>query len=385
MSEIHVIVISSVRPEPTSAGQIILYRHLVNQPGITLEVYGGEPRKRNLSSILRRIAGRLGRSRLHRFIEDFWVAWGGRWLDSELPETIVAPGRTIVVTVAHGDGFMAAQRYARRHRLPLLVFFQDWWPDMADVHRPFHRLLERKFRSLYMHANAALCVCPGMQQALGENPRAQDLYPIPAAGTILTKPDSGAGKPMRILYSGNLSDYGPMLGEAMDASLEHPEILLQVRGNNPAWSDERKAKMRANGRWLDFAPRAELDAWLASADAFLIPMVFDTGVRLRMETSFPSKLSEFAKFGKPLVVWGPDYCSAIEWGRQRSNALCVTNSDPECLLLEIQQLRDSRESTAKLAEAAIVSAGAEFSSERIHALFYQSLEECIRKTDYSSL
>jgi hypothetical protein len=42
--------------------------------------------------------------------------------------------------------------------------------------------------------------------------------------------------------------------------------------------------MRENGRWLDFAPREEVDAWLASADAFLVPMVFDPAMRRRMDS-----------------------------------------------------------------------------------------------------
>jgi hypothetical protein len=126
--DIQVIVISSVRPGPTSAGQIVLHRHLVEQPGIRLQVYGSEPRRLNLSSLIRRVVGRLGRTRLPRFVEDFWVLWAGRWMDSDLPKTIEAPDRTVVLTVAHGEGCMAAQRFARRHQLPLVVLFQDWWP-----------------------------------------------------------------------------------------------------------------------------------------------------------------------------------------------------------------------------------------------------------------
>jgi hypothetical protein len=42
-----------------------------------------------------------------------------------------------------------------------------------------------------------------------------------------------------------------------------------------------------------------------------------------VETSFPSKLPEYAQFGKPIVIWGPEYCSAIHWGREGDRALCI--------------------------------------------------------------
>ncbi len=41
---------------------------------------------------------------------------------------------------------------------------------------------------------------------------------------------------------------------------------------------------------------------MASADAFLITIVFAPSIRRRMETSLPSKLIEFAQFGKPLII-----------------------------------------------------------------------------------
>ena len=380
MLDIHIIVISSVRPSPSSAGQIILHRHLVEQPGMTLEVHGNEPTRPSLSRLIRRIAGRLGKTRLHRFVEDFWVLWGGRWIDPELPRTISHPERSIVLTVAHGDGFMAAQRFAKRHRLPLVSIFHDWWPDIAEAHPPFRSLLESKFKALAHESSVAFCVCEGMREALGSVPNAVILPPISADMPNIEPAPRDAANPFKIIYSGNLSDYGPMLGDALEESLKHPEILLQVRGSNPAWSEECKAKMRANGRWLDFAPRAELDAWLASADAFLVPMVFDPKVRRRMETSFPSKLVEFAQFGKPIVVWGPESCSAIRWASDGDKALCITDPDPCEAIRCLRSLQSDRSLNSIYAEKIRQAADEEFNPKRIQQAFRSLLAGTLQKT-----
>lgn len=380
MSQIRVIVISSVRPEPTSAGQLILYRHLVDRTGIELEVYGSEPSRRNFSNLIRRVVGRLGRSRFHRFVEDFWVLWAGRWMDAELPQSIDSPDRTVVLTVAHGEGFMAAQRFARRHHLPLVALFQDWWPDMPCVHQPFQCLLNHRFRKLYSAADLAICVSHGMRDMLGPNPNAEVLFPIPATSEPLPVTAPLPPGPFKIVYFGNLSDYGPMLGDVLEASLGHPDILIQVRGNHPAWSAERKAKMRENGRWLDFAPRHELDAWLASADAFLIPMVFDPFIRRRMETSFPSKLIESAQFGKPLIIWGPEYCSAIRWARKGDKALCVTDPAPITVVAAIETLNIDKARFGFLSERSEESAKTEFNPKLIDSQFTAALEIAVTKT-----
>jgi hypothetical protein len=99
--------------------------------------------------------------------------------------------------------------------------------------------------------------------------------------------------------------------------------------------------MRDAGLWLEFAPRLELDTWLQSADAFLVPMVFEEKYRRRMETSFPSKLIEFAQFGKPLIIWGPEYCSAVDWTTKIKSAICVTAIGAEELMSSVEKIKQS--------------------------------------------
>lgn len=365
----HIIVISSVRPEPTSAGQIILHRHLVGQPGITLEVHGTEPRRPTLSKLIRRIGGRLGKTRLRRFVEDFWVLWAGRWIDPELPRTINHSENTIVLTVAHGDGFMAASRFAKRHNLPLVSIFHDWWPDMVAAHGPAKQRLERHFKELARESAVAFCVCEGMREALGPVPNAVILPPIPANTPRVETWQRNPTQPFKIVCSGNMREYGAMLGDVLEESLEQPEILLQVRGANPAWSGERMARMRANGRWLDFAPRDELEAWLATADAFLVPMTFDPAMRRRMETSFPSKLVEFARFGKPIIIWGPEYCSGIRWGLDADEVLCVTDPEPTQALHALLLLQSDPALVSRCTRQAVAFARCEFDPARIQQAF----------------
>ena len=346
MDKIRVIFISSVRPEPTSAGQIILYRHFCNRPEFDLDIYGFEPTKLSFRMLLRRGLGKIAQfgGIFETLVNCAWVLWKGRWMDKDLPVKVERDQKTIVGTVAHGDGFYAAQRFAKKHHLPLVVFFQDWWPDMAGVPKPFVKLLDKHFLSLAKSCNLGICVCEGMKRALGGGANLEVLLPIPAEmgpHTLSVSNTTRSGK-FKILYFGNLDLYGSMLLGALREFKDHPTIQLQVRGSNPNWPDDAKREMRDAGLWLDFAPRSELDDWLQSADAFLIPMVFKEKYRRRMETSFPSKLIEFAQFGKPLVVWGPEYCSAVQWGRQHNRAFCITQIEAFILREHMESILGSR-------------------------------------------
>jgi glycosyltransferase involved in cell wall biosynthesis len=269
---------------------------------------------------------------------------------------------------------MAARRFAERHRLPLVSFFQDWWPDIAEVHGFARRRLEREFLELAEDSTVAICISEGMKRALGGRNRVV-LPPIPADNQATSSGNTTErvrGK-FRVLYFGNLGDYGPMLGEALKSLEGNEYVELVVRGARPKWSADFAAEMKRQGRWLEFAPRAELQAWLESADAFLVPMEFDPAMRRRMETSFPSKLIEFAQFRKPLVVWGPEYCSAIEWAKQGCSALCVTERAPEHLAEILMRLALSQENRTRLAVSSFAAAQQDFDHKMLQESFLSIL------------
>ena len=84
-----------------------------------------------------------------------------------------------------------------------------------------------------------------------------------------------------------------------------------------------------------------------------------------METSFPSKLIEFAQFGKPLVVWGPEYCSAEQWGEQNGLALCVKSYDVYELTKQLEFLCALPKQKYKYAEKSLENAESRFNSNCI--------------------
>ena len=382
---IKVIVISSVTPEPTSAGNMILYRHLTYSDSFWIHVISHlyPPVSINISS---RIVKRLQKTRFAKIGNDLEVIYcGSSWkkiLSSNFPYSKhLDKKRTVVLTVAHGDACWAAQHFAQQYHLPLVTFFHDWWPDIPTLHKPFRNLLENRFFDLYICSDLALCVSCGMKDTLGAHPNSQVIYPIPALLEVQKPHQNRLSEhtEFKVVYSGNLYDYGSMLGSLLETCKDNSDIFLQVRGANPNWSTEFATEMRDRNLWLDFAPREELNEWLASADAFLVVMSFDLHLRRRMETSFPSKLVEYAQFGKPLVIWGPEYCSAVQWARKGDRSLVITNENPKAFVSALETLKSSPQLQEYYSQQARVAAQTEFSPISLQSQFLKQVQALIEK------
>ena len=385
-----IIVISSVSPQPTGAGQVVLYRHLTQATSWDVQILPN-PDDNKTHRWLTKLIKRLEHTRFHRWSHDLdiidngdnWNAIMANYCQQLSSSTI--ENNTIVLTVAHGNGCWAAQRFAQRYQLPLVTIFHDWFPDLPSLHKPFHDLLEKRFQQLYQQSDLALCVSQGMKDALGSHCNSQVLYPIPAllnkeiTKQPQTKNDEQISSRLKVVYSGNLYNYGPILAQLLEVTKNHPQIQVQVRGARPNWPADFRSEMRDRQLWLDFAPREELNDWLASADVFLVVMSFDPALRRRMETSFLSKLPEYAQFGKPIVIWGPEYCSAIHWGRESDRAICITDENPTVLVAALEKLKDSSPNLKYYGQKAKVASQAEFNPSIIQNQFLDHIQNILLK------
>lgn len=368
-----ILVVSSVTPKATGFGEITLHRHLIGEPRLSVEVvpHPGISRAQRL----------LRRTFFRSWAEGLEILGGGRRWNDRAAAAATALKPDVILTIAAGDGCHAALRLAREKKLPLVTIFHDWWPDIVPAR--FRAGEDARFQELYHGSTIALCVSEGMRRVLGKHPDARLLWPIPgkstvhARGEMIPKRD---GKTFKICYSGNLREYAPMLQNALLALKGHPSIRLEVRGMAPRWPKSFCKEMLAAGTYHEFAPREELERWLASADAFLVTTAFEPAMRRMMETNFPSKFLEFARFNKPLVAWGPDYSSLIRWAQPASRALCVTSQDPTALRLALEKLAASKDEQDRLAVEAGTALRNEFDPEMIQEQFMQAIQDAIPKT-----
>ena len=62
-----------------------------------------------------------------------------------------------------------------------------------------------------------------------------------------------------------------------------------------------------------------------------------------MRLGFPSKLADYTEMGLPLLIRGPQYCSAVQWARKHPGVAEVVDSEnEEDLLQAVNKLSDPR-------------------------------------------
>ena len=246
------------------------------------------------------------------------------------------------------------------------------------MHASFRSMLERSFRELYDYSSLALCISEGMKKELGPHANSRVLLPMPAEPEAETSPSvNNEGSPFKLIYAGNLVGYGAMLMKALDVLKGHPHIRLEVRGNSSSWPDAVVSEMSELGLLLPFVPRQELTEWLESADGFLVTQSFDEGEQRLMSTNFPSKLSEFAQFGKPLILWGPAKATGPQWARNTRQGLVVDEENPDQLRIALERLCGDEDERLRLSSAACSAATGEFDPELIQSQFRKYLSEII--------
>jgi hypothetical protein len=379
-----VILISSIVPGNNGGGNPVLYRHFKEASDVELLVVSGGPVPGFKYEVLKhsfasRVFKRLAKTRLSRWgldCEEFFLPCN--------PDRVAQICRSfkpdVILTVAHGGFWKLAVKEARSSCVPLVTVFHDWWPDLTGTHEIIRPFLDKQFRALHQNSTVSLCVCEGMLAALGPHLGAQVLYPIPGGSAPATNQSnrcSANGGQLKVIYMGNLGDYGGMVQAALEATKVHPAIRLEVTGKNPAWPNSFREEMQERGQWHGFIKEEKLGGWLATADAFLVTVRFEPHLRRFMETSFPSKMMHYAQFHKPIVIWGPEYCSAVRWARIKDSALCVTDASPSALIHALENLNapERERWSAKAREAA----NDDFNPDRIQRQFLDAINSARAK------
>jgi glycosyltransferase involved in cell wall biosynthesis len=283
----------------------------------------------------------------------------------------------VLVTVAHGWWHIKARKVAKEFKLPLVSLFQDWWPDFPEIPLAFRSRVEREFRQTSTASNVVICVSDGMLQELGEPENALVVHDAPCLAR--RREDQCDFKPpMRVAYFGNLSDYGPLIENALRVLNISDQVRLEVFGPNPLWTSGAVAEFRSRGLYHGFIPSNELTDSLQQFQAALVVMSFSPSHRRRMATSFPSKMIDAMQVGLPVVIWGPEYCSAVKWARKGERALCVTDPNPSAIRGALEELAASPAEQERLAKSSRETAATDFNHERIQTQFTDALRRAIQ-------
>ncbi len=331
---------------------------------------------------------RLSNTRLHNWILGLQSLYGGCFLPKHVEVAARQFHPDLVFTMAGSWDWtaLAAMKLAKRLRVPLVASFNDWYDYPWFRGHPKQReAIERRFRKFYKQSDLALCTSEGMKEALGSHPNSHVWYP---AGTQMP-PDlppllisQNLDRKMTVFFGGSLGEWhGPMLEELIEVcAVKHPMIRFRIFGSLAAWSSAFEKKARKLGIYGGLVSFEELIKESKKADLLLLLMGFDRSVEHIQRTSFKTKFLDYITFNKPILVWGPEYCSAVRVAREFDSAECVTDPKSMACASTINSLAASPARMERLVKNARQMYESRFNPNKIHDVLLKNIQALCYKS-----
>lgn len=286
-----------------------------------------------------------------------------------------------ILTVHHGYAWLPAAHLARKLGIPLHLILHDPFNEMACFPESLRTLLHHAFGKAYRQAAARFCVSPYMEQEYRQRHGvgAQVLYPGRAKDALFydLPPERLKDQPKQptIAYAGNIED-------AYWAALQCvAETLLPLGGRLIIYSPRTREQATRNGLT---APNVEMRGLVTSeelmarlraeADLLFVTQSFAPLDKTNAQLSFPSKLTDYTALALPLLIYGPDYCSAVRWARANPGvAEVVETQKPEMLVQVLVRIFNSAEVRLCLGKTAASVGRNYFSYEVARNQFFSGL------------
>jgi glycosyltransferase involved in cell wall biosynthesis len=385
-SKTRVLLVSLAPPQNDCGVRVVLHRHLVERNPFELHVatsadyYNGQPpgEKITLPPVLHRLRKSRFGPQLAPWLTDYENLIWPLAVPATLDKAIVNFQPEVILTLAENSLCHLAAKAAKKHRLPLAGLFLDWFPIMKPHfgHAWTQKLLSRRYRELYRQCDLAFCTSDGMQEILGAHPNSHVIYPMPGrhrAPENISPPKDGR---FRLVYVGSVQNfYGRMICAAIEKFSAAADLEIIVVGPNADWPAEILERAKAKGVYLGFKPPEEAATVLAGADALLVVMSFEPEHRLFMETSFTTKFLDYTAFAKPIVLWGPEYCTPVRVVRRDGGALLVSTPNPDEVVCACRQIASDNSVRARLSNEARRLNENLFNPDRLQNVFVSEIEK----------
>lgn len=386
--KLRVLLISVVPPRNDCGVRIVMHRQLVERSPFELHVASNADfaddalvhTPLRLPYFIHRVRKSRFGPRLAAWITDYENFVWPLTTNTALEAAVENFKPHVILTLAECGLSHVARKTARRHRLPLVGLFLDWFPVMRGHygHTSTEPSLSRRFRELYAACDLAFCTSDGMQEVLGPHPNSHVIYPMPGRHRMPQKSWPPPTGKFRLVYVGSVQNfYGRMLCSLIEKIEATKDLEIIVVGPNADWPPPILERAKANGIYLGFRSPEEAAGVMASADALLVVMSFESEHELFVRTSFTTKFLDYVTFGKPVVLWGPEYCPPVRVARTHGGAAVVSTDQAEGVVAACRQISQDAGLNQQLSKEALQLHHTQFNPDRLQAIFVGEIEKLV--------
>lgn len=390
MTIFKILLLTISPPENDCGCRVVLYRHLVERGGFQFIVATRDKwvvrRKPEIELKLPYVFRRIEKSRygpaLSKWIRDYENLIWPYSAKPELFQKVEEYKPDVVLNLADPTLSPIALRISRKYNIPLVGMFNDLFPIMPAHygHSWTKSILLKRYKQFYKQCDLAFCTSDGMKEYLGKHRNSHVLYPIPGKHKIPKEIYPPKTNRSRLVYVGSAEGfYGRMLCRLIQALDDAPELELKIVTPNNDWPTDVFQKAKQNSIYLGFYPPDEAAKVIASADALLVLMSFEKEHELFMRTSFTTKFLDYSAFGKPIILWGPDYCTPATVVLRHGGAIHVNKPNPDTVLKACSHLSHQADFRDELSNQAIQLHKTLFNPELLQNIFVREINRIVCK------
>jgi len=380
------LYVGDVPVESSYHGSALIYRLLQIYPADNLMIVEAglseSKSARRLSGVRYAPSLQPGRrwlnTRLHGFVASLFT-FLAPYRERAIKRTLGEFRPEAVLTVAHGYSWIAAARYAGRHNLPLHFIVHDDWPRLAGLVGGMNQVLDQTFCRVYRSAASRLCVSPYMVEEYQRRYGVEGtvLYPSRAADAVLhtMAPRNVAIRPLTIAFGGTINTGGHVKALRMLAD-ELAKMGGQLHLYGPITKDQaqRDGLLVSNVKLRGLVPADHfIERIRTEADVLFVPMSFAQQDSANMRLCFPSKLTDYTAAGLPLLIYGPEYSSAVCWARDNPGVAEVISTEEPNDYAEILQRLTAVDHRDQMAFVACEVGQKYFSSSAVGDVFLNAI------------
>src|SRR5260370_38451216 len=98
-----------------------------------------------------------------------------------------------------------------------------------------------------------------------------------------------------------------------------------------------------------------------------------------MRKSFTTKFLDYVAFGKPVIRWGPEYCTPARVAREHGGAAVVTTNDPGAVVSLCRQIAADTHLNDELSKQALRLHQTLFNPDRLQKIFVSEIDKLVHK------
>ena len=191
-----------------------------------------------------------------------------------------------------------------------------------------------------------------------------------------------ACEPFTVAFAGRIPlEYAHALQRMATALRRNGGRLLVYGEASPETASALRQEPNIEWRGRVDSSRELIQQCRAEAHAMYVPMSYREQDRPNAEVSFPSKLADYTAVGLPLIIDGPEYCSAVRWARENPGvAEVVTDESVDALAEAVARLLENSAHRLQLAKGAICRGEQYFGFDRAISILYSKLSGSRKST-----